>query len=88
MKTTNESIAVRVRLFAALREELGVSEMNVELPTGTTAEDLLEHLCRVCPTLGPHVAYLGVAVNCVYVDRRTQLHDGDEIAYLPPVGGG
>jgi molybdopterin converting factor small subunit len=28
------------------------------------------------------------AVNQEYVDGQTVLHDGDEVAFLPPVAGG
>ena len=33
-------------------------------------------------------SYIRIAVNEAYVDSTFQLHDGDEVAIIPPVSGG
>ena len=79
---------VRVKFFAAPREALGESELDVTLPHGATVTDLIEHLKAEYPILRAYTRFLSVAVNRAYVGWETELHDGDEVACLPPVGGG
>jgi MoaD family protein len=79
---------IRVRFFAAPREALGKSELEVTLPAGATVTDLIEHLQAEYPILRAYTRFLSVAVNKAYVGWETELHDGDEVACLPPVGGG
>jgi MoaD family protein len=79
---------VRVRFFAAPREALGKSEIEVTLPEGATVTDLIERLKEEHPILHAYTRFLSVAVNRAYVGWGTGLHDGDEVACLPPVGGG
>jgi molybdopterin synthase catalytic subunit len=73
-------VAVRVRLFAGLRERAGWSEREIEAAT----------LADVWPALGlgEEPAGLLYAVNKRYADRETALADGDEVALIPPVSGG
>jgi MoaD family protein len=79
---------IRVRFFAAPREALGKSELEVTLPEGSTVTDLIEHLRAEYPILRAYTRFLSVAVNKAYVGWETELYDGDEVACLPPVGGG
>ena len=84
----NEQIRVQVRFFAAPREALGTGEIEIELPAGTTVGELIGRLTEMYPVLQPYTRFLSVAVNRAYVGMQTELHDGDEVACLPPVGGG
>jgi MoaD family protein len=79
---------VKVKFFAAPREALGKSELEVMLPEGATVTNLIEHLKAAYPILRAYTRFLSVAVNKAYVGWETELHDGDEVACLPPVGGG
>jgi molybdopterin synthase catalytic subunit len=74
---------IRVRLFAGLRERVGMGENELELPEGAQARDVWDAL-----ELGPEPAGLAYAVNRQYVDRDHGLEDGDELAIIPPVSGG
>jgi MoaE-MoaD fusion protein len=74
---------VRVRLFAGLRERVGMGENELELPAGARARDVWELL-----EIGPEPAGLAYAVNRQYVDRDHGLEEGDELAIIPPVSGG
>ncbi len=77
-----------VRFFAAPREALETDEIELEVPSGSTVEDLIDILRRRYPVLASYTRFLNVAVNRAYVGMHTELHDGDEVACLPPVGGG
>lgn len=79
---------IKVKFFAAPREALGKNELEVTLPAGATVADLIERLRTEYPILRAYTRFLSVAVNKAYVGWETELHDGDEVACLPPVGGG
>ena len=85
---THGQIRVKVKFFAAPREALDQGEIAVEVPKGTTVEELLRLLEEKYPVLRSYVRFLSVAVNRAYVGMGTELHDGDVVACLPPVGGG
>ena len=84
----DEQIRVRVKLFAGPREALGIDEIDMTLPPGTRVSDLIERLVEEHPVLESYARFLNVAVNRAYVGMQKELHDGDEVACLPPVGGG
>ena len=81
-------IRVRVKFFAAPREVLGMGEIDMDIPSGTTAGELIDRLTEEYPVLHPYTRFVNVAVNRAYVGMETELHDGDVVACLPPVGGG
>jgi molybdopterin synthase sulfur carrier subunit len=79
---------VRVRLFASLREALGRSELELDLPSGARAEDAWQALTRERPALASRRASLAVAINRKYAPFDAGLADGDEVVFVPPVSGG
>ncbi|HET9939218.1 MAG TPA: MoaD/ThiS family protein [Gaiella sp.] len=74
---------VRVKLFAALREQAGTRERELELADDAGVGDVWAAL-----DLGAEPRGLVYAVNRAYVERATRLRDGDEVAVIPPVSGG
>jgi molybdopterin synthase catalytic subunit len=74
-------VAVRVRLFAGLRERAGWNER--ELDEVGLVSDVWPAL-----DLGDEPEGLLYAVNKEYADRDRRLVDGDEVALIPPVSGG
>ena len=83
-----DTVHVKVKFFAAPREALGTSELEMDVAPGTTVGGLVGLLTERHPILRPFTRFLNVAVNRAYVGMQTVLHDGDEVACLPPVGGG
>jgi len=81
-------LRIRVRLFAMQREIAGVRELRLEVPLGATVDDAWAAVAGTMPALAPGRAFLRFAVNGSYADPDTTLHDGDEIACIPPVSGG
>jgi molybdopterin converting factor subunit 1 len=79
-------MAVTVRLFARLREIVGADELA--RPTGDAVADVWQGLVAEWPALRPYAGSLSCAVNAQYARMTTSVHDGDEIAFLPPVSGG
>jgi len=78
---------VNVRLFASLREIFKSPYLEVALPDGATVADLVEVIREDAPHLG-HGGRFHVTINKDFVDQEAELHDGDEVAIFPPVGGG
>jgi molybdopterin converting factor subunit 1 len=79
---------VRVRLFASLREAAGRSELELDLPSGASAEDAWRALARSHPPLAAKRPSLAASVNRRYAPFDTRLDDGDEVVFIPPVSGG
>jgi molybdopterin converting factor subunit 1 len=76
---------VRLRFFAALREQMGTRGERV-LASGTTVGALWRALVTDRPELGS--VPVRFAVNETYVEASHRLAEGDEVAFFPPVSGG
>ena len=77
---------VKVRLFAALRELAGASEVEAE---GRSAGDVVDVLSSRYGERFRQIAAVGsVVVNGERAARTTPVAEGDEVALLPPVSGG
>jgi molybdopterin converting factor small subunit len=81
-------VTVRVLAFARLRELLGFGERAVAVPAGATIDALWSRLVEAAPQLAGLRASTRFARNGALASAATVLQDGDEIALLPPVGGG
>lgn len=78
--------SVRVRLFAALRDLAGASQ--VEAPGGTAGE-VLESLCERYGERFARIARAGsIVVDGERASADRPLEGGEEVAILPPVSGG
>ena len=75
--------------FATALDAVGRAETEVELRDGSTIADLVERLTAAHPGLESLWPRLAIAVDGeVAGDRVAPLHDGAEVALLPPVSGG
>lgn len=79
---------IRVLFFASCRDITGQKETDVEIDSETTVGQLKNVLLSNYPDLEGLHKVLSVAVNTEYSDDTTVLHDGDEVALIPPVSGG
>ena len=78
---------VSVKCFSHVQYALGQTELLVELENGSKASDL-EKLIRIRAKGKLDDVSLRVAINKNYVNEDTELKDGDEVAFIPPVQGG
>jgi MoaE-MoaD fusion protein len=81
-------MTVRIRLYAILRERARREWIELQLPAGATVADALHELSHaqgleVLPRIP-----VRMAVNREYAAPHTPLHEGDELALIPPVSGG
>jgi molybdopterin converting factor small subunit len=80
-------VKVRVLGFARLRELLGASR-DVDLPPDATVATLWNVLASTCDALPELAGSTRIARNGRIVNSAEALAEGDEVALLPPVGGG
>jgi molybdopterin synthase sulfur carrier subunit len=83
------SDVINVKFFARLREELGVSDMEVPAAEVPDLVALKGWLAQLHP--GWHAKLDGpllTAVNQTMTHRNQVLEPGDEVALFPPVTGG
>lgn len=73
---------IKIRYFAWLRERRGASEEWMTLETACTVATLFQQIFEHEPS------GIRFAVNAEYVDGDTVIESGDEVAFLPPMGGG
>ena len=78
---------VRLRTFATLRE-LSVDRSELDLADGADLAAAWAALAARFPAIEPHRPYVRAARNGVYAPWDEALHDGDEVAFMPPVSGG
>jgi molybdopterin synthase catalytic subunit len=81
-------ISLELRLFAILREHAGRDRLTLEVPEGTTAGALKDMVRAAAPALGPYMDATRVAVNLAFAPADQVLTATDDVALIPPVGGG
>jgi len=81
-------MSVQVRYFAALREAVGRDGETLPLPVGTTVEQTRSLLVERYPALSTLLPRCAFAINRSYAPVEAVLQDGDELAFIPPLGGG
>lgn len=79
---------VRVLYFASFRDAAGRAEEAREVPSGSRVRELWQELAGEVAAFSRFPSTPPVAVNREYVPAETELRDGDEVAFLPPVAGG
>jgi molybdopterin converting factor subunit 1 len=79
---------VRTKFFAAIKDIVGTPEVELELPDGITAGELFQRYCQQHAPLSRYANNAMISVNLEFVPPETCLHEGDEIAFIPPVSGG
>jgi sulfur-carrier protein len=79
---------IRIRYFASFREVVGQNEEILTLHEEASVAGVRALLLTRYPRLQPIMERSACAVNHGYVTSATTLHEGDEIVFIPPVGGG
>jgi molybdopterin converting factor subunit 1 len=77
-----------VRLFARLRDLAGRAELDCEMTPGASVADVWRVVTSRHPPLEPFGRAVSCAVNADFARMDTEVRDGDEVAFLPPVSGG
>ena len=78
---------IKLRLFAYLKEQVGMDERIVEVANGATVGLVWDSFIsgKIPVESGFRVCF---AINGKYVEEDEVLRDGDELGFMPPVSGG
>jgi molybdopterin synthase sulfur carrier subunit len=83
---------IRLRFFASVREALGTSEEKLTLPAGVkTVGAVRDHLIGrggAWAQALSHERAVRMAFNQVMCEPETEVKEGGEVAFFPPVTGG
>jgi molybdopterin converting factor subunit 1 len=79
---------ITVRLFALLREKVGTDTVYLQIPEHARVAEALEVLQEQHAVLQPYLARVRLSLQMQFVDTAAILHEGDELAIIPPVSGG
>ena len=79
---------VRTLFFAAYRDAVGTSALELDLPEGATVGDLVRRVRARGAPFDRLPELPAVAINRTVVRGDAVLAPGDEVAFLPPVAGG
>jgi molybdopterin synthase catalytic subunit/molybdopterin converting factor small subunit len=79
---------VRTLFFGMLKDLAGRGSDLLDLPEHATLGDAFIHYEKLIPKLGELGASIAFSINQEFAGPDSQLKEGDEIAFLPPVSGG
>lgn len=75
---------LKVKFFASLSEQMGITETTVDVDKPATVSDVW-NLATGGQTMPVNTL---CAINMAYARLDDSISDGDEIAFFPPVTGG
>jgi len=81
-------VKVSLLLFASLRDAIGERTLCMEFDEGSTVADLKRRLGAEYPRVERMLETVVCAIDDDYVTFEEALHDGAEVALIPPVSGG
>ena len=85
---THAGMRVRVLLFASYADWLGTDSLDLSMEPHATVADVVERLRAGTPG-GSRIPQRPLAaVNQTHARLDAPVHEGDEIALLPPLAGG
>ena len=79
---------VTVQYFARLHELAGEREWICEIADGAKVIDVWNAGVERAPDMAKLGGSISCAVNADFSTLTAIVHDGDEVAFLPPVSGG
>jgi len=81
-------VRVKVLFFGMLKDIVGRAEDHIDVDAGARLESVFDRYAGQFPRIGELASSIVLACNHQFCDRSTAIHEGDEIAFLPPVSGG
>ena len=79
---------IQILLFATLKDLAGSNRLTLTVMDGATVTDVRRALIAQHPHMEANVNAAIAAVNEEYAFPNDTVHDGDQVAFFPPVSGG
>ena len=81
---------ITVKFFASLKTITEKEEERIEIENSISMDQLSEIISKTSPKMGDIIRdkKVMISVNQEMADSDTIIHDGDEVAFLPPFSGG
>jgi len=81
-------MSIRVLFFASMADISGAREIRVDAAGLTDVDSVFNKFVGDFPLLEKYRKSVLLAVNSEFARPGSPVHDGDEIAFFPPVSGG
>jgi sulfur-carrier protein len=81
---------ITVKFFASLKAIAEKDEEHIEVQSPISMDQLSDIISKTSPKMGDIIRdnKIMISVNQEMADADTVIHDGDEVAFLPPFSGG
>ena len=81
---------ITVKFFASLKTIAEKEEEQIEIQSSISMDQLSDIISKTSPKMGDIIRdnKIMISVNQEMADADTIIHDGDEVALLPPFSGG
>ena len=81
---------ITVKYFASLKAIAEKEEEQIEFQSSISMDQLSDIISKTSPKMADIIRdnKIMISVNQEMVDANTVIHDGDEVAFLPPFSGG
>ncbi len=81
-------MSIRVLFFASISDIVRMREASVDASEFKDVKSIFDKFAKENPTLESYRSSVLFAVNSEFARPGSPVHDGDEIAFFPPVSGG
>ena len=81
---------ITIKYFASLRDIAEKEEDSLDIENPITIDQLSDIISKTAPKIGAIIREkkVMISVNQEMASADTIIHDGDEVAFLPPFSGG
>ena len=81
---------ITVKFFASLKAIAEKEEEIIEVQSSISMDQLSDIISKISPKMADIIRdnKIMISVNQEMADADTVIHDGDEVAFLPPFSGG
>ena len=81
---------IKLKYFASLKAIAKKEEAQIEVESSISMDQLSDIISKTSPKMADIIRdnKIMISVNQEMADADTVIHDGDEVAFLPPFSGG